>query len=202
MTEQLKSNEPDRIRALISKRESDVERWSQKQQLKTWEIRTRRAATFVRKASVVMDLGCGNMNLRDALPEGCTYIPADIVKRAPDCHVIELNKGQWPTATADVVTALGLLEYLYDLPSFFEGCARLAPRLIFSYHISYLRTAEAHNARMNMGWLNDFTLPHVVQTIIDARGRIDRIDGFTHKQHFTQYIFIVTFPGQEPPATT
>jgi len=159
-----------------------------------WAERTRRVASFISTDQTVMDLGCGQMTLRDAIPKGCRYIPADLVKRSDDCRQIELNEGLWPQETADVVVALGVLEYVYDIKGFFYGCARIAPRLIFSYHISYSRNYATRVERMKMGWLNDFPISQVVTEIVRAGGKIERIDGFMHKQNFTQYLFVVVFP--------
>lgn len=186
-----------RVRALVRARQSDRERWLEPENLRNWDERARRVATFLSKGQTIIDLGCGSMTIRNLLPAGCTYIPADIVKRCEDCRLIDLNEGIWPDETADVVTALGVLEYLYDLRAFFQGCARMAPRLLFSYHVSYTRKPATRTARLAMGWLNDFPLSLVIAEIAKAGGKIDRIDGFMHKNNYTQYLFVVQFPAQK-----
>lgn len=196
MVDSSRSNRAKRVRSLMKNKRSDIERWSRQDQLKTWSERTRRAAKFVRKGTSVLDLGCGNMSLRDALPEGCVYIPADIVKRSENCRVIELNQGNWPDEKVDVVAALGVLEYLYDMPAFFLGSSKIGPRLIFSYHVTYVHTPESEDARLNMGWLNNFSLPEIIEAIVKVGGKVDRVDGFVHKKNFTQYLFVISFPRQ------
>jgi hypothetical protein len=189
----MKPDRVKRIRGLVKARASDSERWSSEIQLKTWGERSKRASHFIPRGSKVLDLGCGNMNLKDELVEGCEYIPADIVPRSEDCLVIELNENVWPNITADVVAALGVLEYIHDLRNFLERCSEIAPRLIFSYHVSYVRRPHVRRVRMELGWLNNFSFSKVVDEIGRVGGKIDRIDGFMHKEHFTQYLFVVTF---------
>ncbi|MFX6015289.1 methyltransferase domain-containing protein, partial [Acinetobacter baumannii] len=70
----------------------------------------------------VLDLGCGNMSLQRFLPFGCSYRGCDLVPRDPDTVVCDFNEGQFPTEAAgeaDLITMLGLLEYIIDLEAFF-----------------------------------------------------------------------------------
>ncbi|WP_439597768.1 methyltransferase domain-containing protein [Falsiroseomonas sp.] len=63
----------------------------------------------------VLDIGCGNMKLREHLaPKGIGYIPADVVQRSPECLVVNLDTDPVPRCDAECVVMVGVLEFLTD----------------------------------------------------------------------------------------
>lgn len=186
----------ERILNLIAARQSDTARWSTTPPAHmSWNYRARWAARLIRPGSRVLDLGCGTMALRDFLPEGCTYVPADIVKRSEDTHLIELNRGVWPDVTADVVVALGLLEYVFDVRAFMAGARRCGAELIFSYSLHAKAGAANTEARLRMGWLSDFSLSEILAAMEAAEGTLLRLTTAGVKRAFTPYIGHITFPA-------
>lgn len=187
-------NEIDRIRDLIGRGASDHERWQTQASVeRRWEARMRTAAVMlqpqVRPGASVLDLGCGAMRFRTHLKPGVTYIPADLVKRSDDTHLIELNRGLWPDLRSDAAVALGVLEYLHDLQAFFAGLHRVAPMAVFTYHVGTGRS-EAHSlTRLKMGWMSDFSLPQIVAALEATGWRLVRLHAEPTKRHFTQYYF-------------
>lgn len=183
-----------RVRSLIAAQQSDTERWERPVSVqRLWEMRTRVAAGMIAPSSRVLDLGCGAMALRDHLPPGCTYIAADLVKRSKDTHLIELNKGIWPAVSADCVTALGLLEYIYDVRSFMAGVRVCGPILILTYHIRADPSIAAAEARIKMGWLSDFSQSDIVRAVEQASGEVVRLTAAAPKKFFTQYFMKIQF---------
>lgn len=81
-----------------------------------WRSRTRDLARLIPPGSVVLDVGAGAGALRNHLPPGCTYRPADLVDALPGVAHIDAELGHWPTfeAPADVVVAAGVLEYVTE----------------------------------------------------------------------------------------
>lgn len=64
----------------------------------------------------VLDIGCGNMKLKEYLaPEQIAYIPADVVQRSPECLVVDLNTAPVPRCDAECVVMVGVLEFLTDI---------------------------------------------------------------------------------------
>lgn len=189
------TEERARILSLIATRQSDVARWSTAPPARmAWDHRARWAARLIRPGSRVLDLGCGTMSLRQFLPEGCTYIPADIVKRSEDTHLIELNQGIWPAVTADVVVALGVLEYVYDVQAFMAGVRRCGPELVFTYNVRAALGPANAEARLRMGWLTDFALSEILAAMEAADGSLLRLTTAGAKRAFIPYLGQIAFP--------
>ena len=187
--------EVERINSLILRRASDTARWSAPDSVnRSWGNRMRTAVGLLRpeigRGSTVLDIGCGNMALRDVLPRGVAYQGADLVKRAPETHLIEINEGHWPNLRVDAVVGLGVLEYVYDPEAFVRGLLQLAPMAVFTYHVgNEPGKSESQTMRRKLGWLNDFDMPGLVTAIDAAGGRLVRLHSGAQKEHFTQYFF-------------
>ena len=116
-----------------------------------WDARARQAATFIAPGSSVLDLGCGpRMSLRNFLPTGCRYIPADLYPWTDEVVVCDLDRGEWPDGRFDCVTMLGLLTYLTEPALALRKANACTPLLVASFK----DTAEARFPRMlhESGW--------------------------------------------------
>src|SRR5258707_11959435 len=107
----------DRLLALQKK--TDIHRWSSVAALEpAWDARAQLAARWIAPGSKVLALGCGRMALRTFLSAQCAYRGCDLVARDSDTIVCDFNAGEFPQADAagaDVITILGVLEYITDL---------------------------------------------------------------------------------------
>jgi hypothetical protein len=145
-------------RNLALQKQTDVTRWSDTEALEqAWDARAEFAAQFIPAGAKVLDLGCGRMSLQRFLPNGCSYQPCDLVKRNPGTIVCDFNAGDFPTqaaADADIITMLGVLEYIVDVDSFFTHLRFCKRDVVLSYCATDL---SPDRDRAALGWINHFS---------------------------------------------
>jgi len=158
----------DREQALA--RQTDMARWSDPASLEpAWDARAEAAAGFVAAGTRVLDLGCGNMSLQQFLPFGCSYRGCDLVSRDSETFVCDFNKGQFPTeaaAESDLITMLGLLEYIADVDAFFADLRASRRDVVLSYCATDLSGALDRPA---LGWLNHLSFVDLAE-LFDRHG--------------------------------
>lgn len=141
---------------------TDKMRWSDPNSLHSeWSYRSERAATFIAPGSTLLDVGCGKMMIEGFLPERCTYIPHDVVRRDDRTRVHDLNANDRPAFEgATHISALGVLEYMNEPEAFWAWLAEAKARVIFSY-VTWNHGFPT-DSRRAMGWFNDFTRDEIV----------------------------------------
>jgi hypothetical protein len=145
----------ERTKRLQEGRLTDVARWSDPGNLKqVWSLRAERVAQLIGTGAQVLDIGCGAMDLERHLPEGCVYIPADLVARDARTLLCNLNEGCLPDRPADVITMLGVIEYCHDPQRVFKMLSELSKRLIVTYNPVDL---DDGRDRSRQGWFNALT---------------------------------------------
>jgi len=167
-------------RNLALEKKTDFERWSNQDSLEpAWDARAAAAAAFVPSGARVLDLGCGRMALRDLVPKDCVYQPCDLVARDPSTIVCDLNAGGFPVeaaADADIVTMLGVLEYVVDADLLFAALQRSRCDIVLSYCPTEFSAAVD---RPSLGWISHFGLADLA-ALFDRHGyrieRSERID--------------------------
>ena len=158
---------PEVARRLASQaqQQTDVTRWANPQQLEqAWDKRARFISEWIPLGARVLDLGCGAMNLRDHLADGCRYQGCDVVARTSQTVVCDFNRGEFPAtaaAQASHITLLGVLEYIYDLPIFLNRLRATGKPIVLSY-CSTSGVIE-HSQRQQLGWVN-----HLSNTQLEA----------------------------------
>lgn len=140
----------------IAQRRTLTERWSALNTAESggWNSRATKAAVLLAGALRVVDFGCGTMALETYLPAGTAYIPVDVVRRDDRTVIIDFNKEPPPAFTADGCACLGLLEYLFDVPSFLTAIARVYPVAVISYNP--VDFGDPGLNRRAHGWVNDY----------------------------------------------
>jgi tetratricopeptide (TPR) repeat protein/polysaccharide pyruvyl transferase WcaK-like protein len=130
-------DETARRLALLEARGTDIERWSNGNNLNPdWDRRAGIAAGWIPDGSVVLDLGCGAMSIEAMLPDNCQYLPCDVVARDDRTRVCDFNKGEYPDPeSATIITTLGVLEYLHEPESFIRHLADYKLPVVMSYCI-------------------------------------------------------------------
>jgi len=151
-------------------RKTDTARWSDPAALEAaWDARARLAANFISAGTRVLDLGCGKMSLRNFLPFGCSYQGCDLVARDGQTVVCDFNKGEFPTeaaANADVISMLGVLEYITDADTLFTHLRSAGRDVVLSYCATDL---SATLDRASLGWLNGFSFVDLAE-LFDRHG--------------------------------
>lgn len=129
------------------------------------------AAEWIDAGSSVLDVGAGAMALGFALKPGCRYQPADVVERRPGCFVVDLNRGEFPPGEYDVVTLLGVLEYVHHIEGVLERARAAAPQMVVTY-CTYV--GGGVSARRGMGWVNEFTAHQFGSVLVSCGWRVER----------------------------
>lgn len=99
-----------------------------------WNQRNAEFAKFVPENSSVLDIGCGDQNLKEYLDRSCTYFGIDTV----DIHqtpIVDFNKGILPTLDRryDIAVLSGVLEYLFEPADAVITSLQWAPVVLTSY---------------------------------------------------------------------
>lgn len=71
--------------------------------------------------------------LRDLLPVGCSYTPADLYRRTEDTFVFDADSYLWPEGRWDVAVMAGLVEHCIDQEYVIGRACRLADRILCTY---------------------------------------------------------------------
>ncbi len=171
MIAQFTEHSPDDRRvtteALIAAQQTDVDRWSDPENLKkTWAHRAQAAARLVPPRARILDIGCGGMDIERFLDPSVTYLPADIVKRDDRTITCDLNAGEMPDVLVDVISLLGVLEYIHDVPALLAALRRTGATVITSYNP--LDLDKRDRDRRAQGWFNDFTSAELCGLAVEA----------------------------------
>jgi hypothetical protein len=145
---------------------TDVARWSDPDNLHdSWNARSVAAAKHIPSGSTVLDIGCGKMTIERLLPEGCRYIPVDVVARDERTIVCDFNKGERPpTEGVTHVTVLGCLEYLNDPSAFWAWLQSVRRPLVLSY-VDF-QPSYSVKRRRAMGWVNHLKRAELIDLAI------------------------------------
>lgn len=157
-------------RSMMDSGASDTLRWAQSSNLKSaWRSRAAVVAGLIPAETLVLDLGCGAMDLEHELATGTTYLPADLVAR--DCRtiIVDLNGDDMPSVEADVVTMLGVLEYIHQPERLLAAMAKRWPRAIITYNPTDL---DHGRDRRTHGWFNDMTSAQLISNADSAGYRL------------------------------
>ena len=130
-------------------------RWRDDQSLDAgWDTRTKLMVRDIAAGSRVVDVGAGSQAARAMLPDGCEYVPVDIVSRSPDTIVCDVNRDELPELHADWLIASGVIEYAHDTPGFISWMSGVASRIAMSYETA---DGETKYYRRSQSWVNDYT---------------------------------------------
>src|SRR5262249_55447365 len=160
---------------LALEQKTDLARWSNVDALEpAWDARAAIAAGYVPAGARVLDLGCGRMALRDFLPAACDYQPCDLVARGPDTIVCDFNAGAFPAAeaqVADVITMLGVLEYVLDADAFFAKLRASGCDVVLSYCATDFSGGVD---RPSLGWISHLGLTELATLFGRHDYRVER----------------------------
>lgn len=162
------------------------EHWRQRDSYpQDWEARAVQAARFIAPGSIVLDIGCGpHMALRQHLPPGCLYRPADLYQWTPQVRHADIDANIFPDGTFDCVVLLGVIEYLTKPQlafRFAQGCAS-------AMVISYCYPLAPDHSREQAGWVNAFSSDEFRALAADHGWKICRSETFGRSKGVHQMI--------------
>lgn len=129
-----------------------------------WKNRIRAMASLIKGEKSVLDLGCGEMWLKESLDSDVKYYPVDYVSRSKDVIVCDFNKKEFPQIEVDVVFVSGCLEYVRDVDWFLDCISKATNVLILSY--CALENVPNKERRKKNCWVNDMKLEELKQKIV------------------------------------
>ena len=184
---------------MIIGKTTDAGRWSDPVALEPGaEERATLAAPFVTGPNV-LDLGAGLMKVANHLPDTVSYMPADLLARAEDSIVFDLNQGETPPPPVgggryQTILLLHVLEFVHDAPGLLARLGPLAERLIVGYAPAPALTPgdddaleEVTHVRRSHGYFNDWTQDVLRNTLLAAGWQVEEdsetsIDGEDYVQ--------------------
>lgn len=125
-----------------------------------WKGRIQKMAAHIKKGESVVDLGCGQMWLKEFLPGSNKYTGVDYKHRGEGTVVADFNKGDFPEAKADVFFVSGCMEYVNDHHAFIGNIARSGRRCVISY--CCVEDYPEIEKRRERAWVNDLTRAQVI----------------------------------------
>jgi len=168
-----------------SVKQSDYDRWSKEKSLfSSWDERTQLLANQILPKSAVFEFGAAKLALKEMLPEGCTYLHSDIVKRAEDTLVIDLNKEHPKLPQVDYIVFSGVLEYIFEVKELFIHLSQFTNHFVFSYAVTNAFPEKSN--RRSHGWVSDLSEADII-TIADEIRWSYKIIGTWKKQTLFQF---------------
>ncbi|MBI5371160.1 MAG: hypothetical protein HZA79_03935 [Sphingobacteriales bacterium] len=125
-----------------------------------WKERIALMAKFITPSSIVLDLGCGKMWLKEYMPESTIYIPVDYLKRSPEVIVCDFNKKQYPDKRADIAFISGCLEYIAPYNWFISSACAFSGKVILSYCTT--NQFPEKKKRNALAWVNHLSESDIV----------------------------------------
>lgn len=124
---------------------------------------------------VVADLGCGNRRLERMLEAGFDrpheYRGYDLCPQSPRTIRIDLER-DLPAGTADLAIAVGVLEYLGDVPGFLTRLARFAAVAVVSYVVFDSAEPLSRRQREDRGWRSHYSRAELEALLVTAGYRV------------------------------
>ena len=149
-----------------------------------WKKRIEAMAAHVSSGQSVLDLGCGQMWLKEFLPEDCRYFPCDYTHRGPGTIVCDFNQKEFPDQTVDVSFVSGCLEYVVDVDWFLDRIEAQSQRCVIAYCI--MAPDKSIAQREQNAWKNHLSEEELI-TAFTSRGMLLRERG---GQFMSSHLFV------------
>ncbi len=81
----------------------------------------------------ILDLGCGEMHIKQFLNPNMKYYGCDYKKRDEDTIVCDLAMGEFPEINVDAIFIAGVLEYLYNWKDVLKKSSEQCRQIVMSY---------------------------------------------------------------------
>jgi len=125
-----------------------------------WKDRIQLMSQFISEGEAVLDLGCGQMWLKEYLPNNCNYLGVDYISRDTDTIICNFNSFEFPSATADTAFISGCLEYITPFKWFLKEVTDNCNKVILSYCI--IENFKDMKQRRERIWVNDLSYNDII----------------------------------------
>jgi len=136
-----------------------------------WKNRIKKMAQYIGDTESVVDLGCGEMWLREFLTPQNTYTGVDYAQRNGDMLVCDFNAGQYPGVKADVYFVSGCLEYVDDYAALIDQIVAHCRTCIISY--CCIEDFSDLALRRQRAWVNDLNRQQLIDVFADRGMQLD-----------------------------
>jgi hypothetical protein len=163
---------------------TDYGKWRDESNLlPEWDSRTRQIAALIKPGASVLEFGAGRMVLRDLLPEGCRYVPSDLVDRGNGTIVCDLNAKVLPEFPKYCDTAVfsGVLEYVHDVQRIISHIS-FVEIVVASYVVTDVRPNRV--VRLASGWVNSYSSTEIKELFLKAGFRCNHVERFQCQEIF------------------
>jgi len=170
-----------------SLKKSDYSRWNKdKSFFSSWDERTQLLANQIKPNSIVFEFGAAKLNLKTMLPEGCSYLHSDIVKRADDTLVLDLNNELPRLSQVDYIVFSGVLEYVFEVKELLSHLSHYTNNFVFSYAVT--DAFPEKGSRRLHGWVSDLSEIDVLDIAIEMQWKSTKLCTWKNQQlfHFTK----------------
>ena len=136
-------------------------KWRARAVSSAWQKRAEAMSGWLQEGDSILDLGAGDLILRQYLPLNCVYLSVDRKFRPDLWKVSDLNKEPVPKGDYDVIYIAGLVEYLDEPETFLKSIHGMSDRVIISMRTNLtgaerwpknLRVENRHVLFKNLGF--------------------------------------------------
>lgn len=146
------------------------------QGLATWQDRSEKCADLITglqprlgASATLADVGCGDRKLAAALERralGLDYSGFDLRPQSPETTLFDANTAALP-GRFDVVTAMGVIEYLGSVEKFFESTQRRCRYFVVS-HVAADMSSYTQSELDRLGWAHHMSCAEVENLLTSA----------------------------------
>jgi hypothetical protein len=141
----------------------------------SWKTRIAAMAKYIPgSANSLLDLGCGQMWLKEMIGPALLYTGVDYIQRDVNTLVFDFNKHQFPEKYVDVMFASGCLEYVEDPSWFTERMSHYGKTCILSY--CTLEDFPFMQDRKTYCWKNHLKKEEVIRLFSERGLHLDIIE--------------------------
>jgi hypothetical protein len=141
-----------------------------------WKERISVMSKFIDSGAAVVDLGCGEMWLRECISENEIYIPVDYKFRDKDTIICDFNNYEYPDINADTAFISGCLEYIDDYKWFISKICQNHNKCILSY--CTIDNFPSMKSRTELTWRNHLSKVDIISLFEENYFYLEN-EGFT-----------------------
>ena len=132
----------------------------------SWKQRVKNMSHYILPNESILDLGCGEMWLKEFIRHNNVYYPVDYKDRGKETIICNFNNYEYPEIETDVAFVSGCIEYIEDYNWFIDCIAKNHKKIIISYCI--LEDFKDKEERKKKAWVNHLSENELVNVVEKA----------------------------------